>query len=672
MRMGDHSATWFGHSTGPVSSGSGHQFIRPHIEQLIVIGQGGVPAWQNGDAAHWTTDHLLWLQRRYEHPIGYREAEQVLDDSGAVLLVGDAGSGRRAAAIHLLIGDQDVRDVRIRVLRKWWSEQADDEPSRIDLITPGEGLLLDLTDVGDGAYDYVCSTIHGLLGKVADNGARLAVIDRDRPETNTELERLRARLERPDTRAAFWKYIKAESLWSSGLTLDKRHAGHLESIPLRVLPRIMTLIAQGSREGLATTAECIHQAFQTLMHGKDSFDNALAAVPDIRGRALLLTGALFNELPVDAIYLAHAKLLKTLSSSGGEGIEARPEGLASPGFIKQLDDCRIKVGDDPMRRVRFADLDLGARVLSHFWDNYPDLRRPLFDWVLWAASSQPNLSMPDRARIVSRFAAEALRANRPGDLFALASALMSAGGVRGSERLTYILLAAGLDSGYHSSRFRRYLYDKAGDAPRRGRLTPNYAEVLINLCVDRVAPNYPDQAVTRLHRFCAAADEQIGNCARDALLELIQRDARAQRWLVRRIVDVRGGRTRLDPDLFSAAVSPTSALDGRLPPIPDADLVSGWRLVIAADTTAELAEHLAPWLASCLCTTGADGDCDRALRTLARAASPAFALQSRLEAAAARWADMSGADVGSRRSVADRLSTRIDHAVSMPGDGALD
>ncbi len=665
--MSEQTTTRIGSSTGPVNSGSGPLYYNyiERVEALTLPVPGAANSWQFGESAHWTAGHLIWLCRRYEHPDKYLEAADILDAAKAVLIVGAPGDGRRTTAVHLLIGRQDVRDVRIRVLSKWWVNRSAEEPWLPDLISDGEGLLLDLTDVPDAEYERVSTEVHELLGLVAKKGARLAIIDDERPAAHTELERLRVQVHRPDLRVVFSKYLKAEDLPTAGVELSEAQLGYLRSQPLRVLPRIMSLIKTDRGEDHTNVPAAVRRTFKQLMGAESSFKKLLEEVPDLRRRALLLTGALCNGLPLDFVYFAFTRLLTVLPQSE-LGPEADPDALSAAGFIDQLRTCRIAVDDDRTRRIHFTEPDLDGRALDYFWDNYPALRTPLLKWVHWAAT-QRSLPLQDRAQIISRFAAEALRTNRPRDMVKVFAALMRGGAPHGLDRLAGTLFAAGLESQDHGSHFRQYILDQADQAGKRAGVAPGYARLLIGLCVERVAPDYPDQAVVRLHRFCAAVQEQISGPATLALLAMVERDARALRVLVHRIAEYRNGRADRDADLFAAAVRPRRARGG-IPPVAEAELVSGWRRVMATDDTPTLARHLDAWLRFCLppgdSSVADTAQRERALRILARATIAGPVIANRLEAAAVRWAEEAEFDAADRYEVADRLSVLIDRAAN--------
>lgn len=656
--------TLIGRSTGPAHSGSGPQYN--HLTTIYT----GVPPWKFGESTHWSTSHLKWLIQRYDHPTSHGEAARRIEDEKAVVVSGMPGSGRRAAALSLLIGDADVEHVRIRLLRKWWAESLEGPRTT---VAPGKRLLLDLTGLAGTEYAEACSAVHELHGLAEANDARLAIVDDDRPESETELERLRVRIGRPDPDPVFSKYWKAEGFLPADQEISSEQREYLASMPMRVMPRVMTLIRDGWRaDPRADAAQWINGAFQALQRTEvdeqAEFGRLVAALPDVRRRSLLLTGALFNDFPVDAVHVAHTRLLKDLRSS-----EDGPTGLAADGFVDQLAQCGIQVGDDPSRRIRFTRLDFDTRALRYFWDNYPELGDPVIRWIC-AAASMRELSSADRGRMLDRLAAESLRTHRLHDLIAAAEGVMDKGRPVESARLCYRLLAAGLDHGQHGAYFRRYLNDVSNEPSRQARQPVEYTKTLIDLCISFLAQNYPEQAVVRLHKFCGAPDERARAYARDALLDLVRRDQRALRWLIRRIVDELGDRAR-NADLFVRAASPARTPGSRLARIPDDDLARGWRLVIAACSNSPiLAQHLDDWLGFCLdrAAPGADRapapQRDRALRILAEAAKPSFALQSRLEAAALRWADAPGGDPADRYPVADQLAVLIDSVAATPAD----
>ncbi|NEE56976.1 hypothetical protein G3M55_72030, partial [Streptomyces sp. SID8455] len=90
--------------------------------------------------------------------------------------------------------------------------------------------------------------------------------------------------------------------------------------------------------------------------------------------------------------------------------------LARAGLGEQFEELSLaREGDG---RVRFVRLAYDEAVRRHFWENFPDLRADFRDWV-GECMEIPTLGAEDRARLVGRFAEQALRTDRPDDLHLL-------------------------------------------------------------------------------------------------------------------------------------------------------------------------------------------------------------------------------------------------------------
>jgi hypothetical protein len=606
-------------SAGPLHTGQGHQYIfqsGPDVRNRRPPGR---------DRHAMARDDLIRLLRRFVPLPDTGRALAMVDENGTVLLTGARGSGRHATARMLLY--------RLSGPRSRLQELADrsavpDEPVLdADAVEAGDLLLLDLSNTEDDRYRALLPRLSWYRAEISERGAHLAVVlppDRERSLPG-DLASLVVSIGRPDGLLVLRGHLRADQI---PFQADQLGAPallpYLTSGPIRDIAALATLVRTArDRAGSAGAfPDWLAVALKAMSDQDGDVATQLRDLPDGRQRALLLTSAMLSGAPADVVHHATARLLDTT----GFPADDRPA-LARPSLSEQL--SAIKVETDRAGRVRFAALGYDRAVRTHFWTNFPDLRKDFRNWI-GEVSTLP--AEDDRTALVVRFAEQALRHDRPNDLFVLAK--------RWADQRAEVALAAGLRDERYGWLFRRQIYDWSRDSG----LSANLTEVVIRVCADVLALTHPDQALVRLQHL---ARRQGGPAARAALVELVQPDARLFRRLLDRIV---ADLSRPDPwstdvDLFRAVAEPSLVRDVGL----RERLVAGWHAVLGLRP-----EAARDWLPA--------GTDDRVLSVLVAACGDRAAACNRLYAVGRDWAREAGADHGARGRIVADLADRIDAA----------
>lgn len=170
-------------------------------------------------------------------------------------------------------------------------------------------------------------------------------------------------------------------------------------------------------------------------------------------RALLLTTAMFSGAHADAIFAAASTLCERVEQPEDDRPRLEWEGLA-----ERFEEIKAKADD--AGRVHFTPLAYNQAVLTYFWTNRPDLRDDFRCWVETTLGHQ-RLSSADRDEVVTRFAKQALRTDRPDDLLLLVEHWVTRTDIRRPSDLlpqAAKAVVCGLEDERHSRSFRKHLY----------------------------------------------------------------------------------------------------------------------------------------------------------------------------------------------------------------------
>jgi hypothetical protein len=642
---------------GPVHTGTGYQFNGPAFF---------LDSFQRVERNRRVVarEHLHWLNQRFVEPDRYSRAWERLADNGSVLLTGAPGSGRRSTA-QMLLYLLDPNRVQIRELPDADPWDPSGEPVLdTSAVGAGQHLLLDLS-TRDEPY---CAMVLGLLSSyrdvVRDRGAHLVVVlpYSRKHYLGSEFGSSVVDIVRPQGTEVFRRYLRCDGVARSAQLDVDELTMLLQSEPMRHIAELAGLVRLAKE--LEPKKEFPHWRDEALAALTQRSGQVIEKVKDLRSGqqpgqrcALLLATAMFSEMHADAIFACTSLLCELV----GHTVDDRPR-LQQEGFAEQLTEIGAETGD--AGRVRFTLLAYDRAVRTHFWTNFPDLREVFRNWVR-TALGHSTLSSEDRDKVVSRFAEQALRTDRPDDLRHLGEHWATRTDVRWPSPLLRQASRAvelGLIDERYGPFFRRQLYTWS----REAGLGDDLAQVVVQMCSEVLAPTHPEQALVRLHHIVRRHSGATGKAARDALLVLADRDRRLCRRLLDRVTI--GPRANddeaADLALFLDLADPAQLTDfqGRTQPlIADktvrGQLVTGWNAVLDGPSSLRCARRLQTWLAH-----EDDHDRESLLDVLVEACHGRDDLLSSLYVIARDWAYAPGDRQAERTGIADQLNNKIDYA----------
>lgn len=659
--MSDGTESFLDSPSGPVNTGTGDQYNAPtfvlnSLQQLTRVGRSPRAV------AH---EHLCWLDQRFVEPDHYGRAWELLADTGSVLLTGAPGSGRRATA-QMLLHRLDSRSAElIRELPDADTGGRSDGPV-LDAheVESGQRLLLDLSTRDEMYREVVLEQLPLYRDVVRDRGAHLVVVlPRSREHhVSSELGPFVVEIVRRESKEVLQRYLRSDGIknfTSAQRDVDELTA-QLDSEPMRDIARLAGLVRDArEREPAQTFPHWLREARAALIERSGEVAKQVKDLRSGQQRALLLTTAMFSGAHADAIFAATSRLCECVQHPADD----RPR-LEWEDFAERF--AEIDAKDDAAGRVRFLLLDYDQAVRAHFWTNFPDLRGNFRDWVK-TALGHATLSSDDRDAVVTRFAEQALRTDRPEDLQLLAEHWASRTDARWPSRLLPQAAKAvghGLNHEHHGVFFRRQLYEWSRDPG----LPPDLAQVVVQVCSEVLALAYPQQALVRLHHIVRRHSGAAGSAARAALLNLTNRDRHLYRFLLDRAA--RGPRwtehTAADLALFHDLADPARLFQQWTPPLfadeaVQGQLITGWKAVLGESSSLDCARYVRTWLDAC----AYDQYREPLLTMLVRAADGRGDLLSRLYVVARDWAHAPDGCREERRKIADRLNGKIDSALGI-------
>jgi len=569
---------------GAVHTGSGNLINITDPGALLVDSRGRTPL-------RVAEDELTWLHERFVHPPGFGEARERLEDTGTVLLDGEPGSGRNAAA-RMLLRELGSGAGRFHELLPDLEKSPRLNPAHIG---DGDQLLLDLSTAEEQLWHEIQGELSSFRSEVRAHRAQLVVVlPRHRVEQlRTEFRQFLAELARPQEMRLLRTYLRRDGI-------DPTDAARPPA------PLTDYLAGRPPVREIAALADLIQRA-RKAARGAGGFPDwcatALAAVTardtDVTQlvterragpqRALLLTTAMLHGAHADAIHRATASLLN---------VAHYPEDTSPLLERADLAERFKEIGaeTDAQARARFTGLGYDTAVRAHFWNHLPELRGPLRTWVADTVLL-PQLGQDDRDGLVKRFADECLRTGHTDELLALVAQWAAA--PRGDPRLRSAAhaLELGLREQVHGRTFRKKIYDWSQQT-----LSAGLADVLVGVCAQVMAVRHPDEAMVRLHHL--ARREVRGRAAREALLTLVRADHRLRRLMLFRLArDLVEHDWTADAELFLGLTEPGPLLDpgSRVRPLlaetgVRSQLVTGWGAVFRRRPHQDWAGPVRGWL----------------------------------------------------------------------------
>lgn len=646
-------------SSGPVNTGTGHQFngltfIINTLQQLVRVGR---------DPRAVAREHLLLLHRRFIEPRHFGRAAELLKANGSVLLTGAPGSGRRSAA-QMLLYRLPGAEVQIRELLP---DADPEDPSGkpvldASAVDSGQRLLLDLSTSDETYCAVVLEQVPPYRNEVRDRGAHLVVaLPRSHKHyLGSEFGSSVVEILRPKGREVFQRYLRSDGIQPTSAQLDGGElTAQLDSAPMQHIANLARLVQRlKESEPRQEFPHWLSKALEALTEYSDEIAKQMTNLRSGRQRALLLTTAMFSGAQADAVFEATSTLRKAVQHPEDDRPRLEREDLAA-----QLTEIGAKADD--AGRVRFTLLDYDRAVRTHFWTYRPDERELFRKWV-GTALGHGMLSSEDRDKVVTRFAEQALRTGRPDDLVILVECWLRRTDVRGPSHLLPQAAKAvvrGLGNERHGLFFRRQLYTWSRDP----RLSSDLAQVVVQVCSEVLALTHPEQAVVRLHHIVRRHSGVADVMARDALLNLVNHDHRRYRQLLERVTSSpkASDYEAADLALFLDLADPGRLTDSQRrtqPLIADqavrGQLVTGWNAVLSEPSSLRCTDRVGTWLA---CED--DRDRELLLEVLVEAGGGRGDLLSRLYVIARDWAHAPDDGQAKRIKVADRLNNKIDSAL---------
>ncbi|WP_329027135.1 hypothetical protein [Streptomyces sp. NBC_00690] len=411
-------------------------------------------------------------------------------------LVGDAGSGRRTAALRVL-REVGVAKERIRWLMLDW-----DRP-RIDQIphTKGHGFVLDLTGYRSLAEDFYTGLADYQREAAAAEAVLiiLAVPETWAPGPLSTVPSVR--LSRPaakDVAEAHLRHLAPERLdW-----LVKAPLGNLltESAHPSDAARLATLVTEAQGDA----PESIEEEFtEWKAHLRDWFERHCGP-EDLRERALLIATALLEGVPADIVMRAADQLFVKVKGVLPPGGALAGQDL--DGRLNAIGACQVGEGIslDAKRH------GLAEAVLKHVWQQRPPLRQALLEWASDISAPQ-GVAVQHLQRIAGSLARMSLL---PGGttVQSVASGWIETGRTAHRRLAVEILEAMALHP-VTGVGVRKQLYDWAHQKNTSEALATAVAEI----CSGRLGETYPRVAMTRLRLLATRPDGRGREAAADAV-----------------------------------------------------------------------------------------------------------------------------------------------------------
>ncbi|MCP9956071.1 MULTISPECIES: hypothetical protein [Streptomyces] len=511
--------------------------------------------------------------------------------SHTLVLCGEAGTGRRTAALHVLL-KAGVHKERIRWLVLDWDQPRTEQIPH----TAGHGFILDLTGYSGLDDDFYTGLGDYQKAAQADEAFLVILTDEGSWNPRTLANVPTTHLVRPPAQQVALAHLRHRAGdrvdWLTSPSLDTLLT---EASQVSDAARLAGLIAEASEDD----RDSIKQQFTDWRKHLEDWFTSHSSEDDLRERALLMAAALLENTPADIVLEAADKLFEEVG-----GVLPPGGALAGRDLRARLHAIHASVVGEECISLDEERHGLAEAVLKYVWQQRPQLRGVLLEWA--SQLSAPNgIAVRHLGRIADRLVQLSLL---PGG--STVQTVMS--GWIETGRTGHRQLAIGVletmalhpDTG---PGVRRWLYDWAKQKTVSRELVSAVAEI----CAGRLGQKYPRIALTRLRVLASRDDGLASEAVADAvralanvpeqrilvLSEIIQwaespesttRKAGASTFLA--LTDITD--TALLPSAQEPAGDPTAELIDQL-------FIRGWRAALEEPSTAaEAHARLAEWLDS--------------------------------------------------------------------------
>ncbi|MEO3810228.1 hypothetical protein ABGB17_14600 [Sphaerisporangium sp. B11E5] len=491
--------------------------------------------------------YLRWLLARFVPPLRLGDARELLASQGAVLLYGQPGSGRLAAAQILLYelrsGEDTFDEMQL-------NNDENGEFLGTEGISDDGLLLLDLSEVDEQLWERAQEKLHSVWAAVRRHRSRMVVVlpYKTAARLTSGLEPIRVEITRPPGREVLWRYLRHDGIPADAIQEPGPDtAEFLDGTPrMEDIAQFAKLVVRAREKagGKGDLAGWCREA-HTALHGReDLVASRLRQLRDGPSRALLLATAMLHGTHADVIHEATAMLLRELKHPGGD---------VPPLEHKDLNQRFRAIGAerDGQGKVFFKDLGYDAAVRRYIWTHMPDLRTGITDWVGKAARST-GLDKYSRDELVGRFTELCLH-ERYWEMLVGQVERWTASGPANSAgpRAAAQALTGALQDQRQGWFFRRRIYEWS----TRADPSPALAEVIISMCTEVMAVRHPYEAVVRLHHL---ARRERSTRAHGELAKLVREDRRLMRLMLDRLTFQFNGSNnyRADPGIFLYLADP--------------------------------------------------------------------------------------------------------------------
>ncbi|MFB7575723.1 hypothetical protein [Streptomyces sp. NPDC056165] len=516
--------------------------------------------------------------------------------SHVLVLCGEAGTGRRTAALHALRKAGVPRKQISWLVLDW------DQP-RTEQIPHAErrACILDLTDYRDLSEDFYTGLADYQKQAQAADAVLVILADPNGWNPKALATVPTVHLARPSAAKvaeAHLRHLAAGRVdW---LTHDPLNDLLAPEAPASDGARLARLIAEAKDDDQSA----VGKQFTDWQKHLETWFERHSAPGDLQERALLIAAALLDGAPA-AVVLGAADQLFT--QVGGE----LPRGGALSGrdLDKRLDAIDASYTDDEGISLEEKQRGLSGAALKYVWRQRPQLRPVLLEWA--SQISAPNkIAVRHLQRIADCLVPLALL---PGGstVLSVARRWIETDRVAHRQLAIHILETMALHP-VAGVAVRKQLYDWAQQKTTSEQLIAAVAAV----CAGELGQRYPRVALTRLRLLASRDDDQARDAVADAVRTLVSTPE--QRVLVlSEIVEwaessdstprKAGAGTFLAlTDITSDILLPLPANQestGEAVDAPDVLagqlFVRGWRATLQEPTAAQAAyQHLAAWLDS--------------------------------------------------------------------------